>query len=99
MVYCTKCGTKNDEDAKHCSKCGASLRSHGRNAWKNVQRNGEKNLGDAQRSGANSLESVWKRNVLDSPMAAQSLGYSSGYNNTCRNCFYSTGNGRGRERL
>ena len=25
MVYCTKCGTKNEEDAKHCSKCGADL--------------------------------------------------------------------------
>jgi len=25
LVYCTKCGTKNKEDAKHCSKCGADL--------------------------------------------------------------------------
>ncbi len=25
MVYCTKCGTKNEEDAKYCSKCGANL--------------------------------------------------------------------------
>lgn len=25
LVYCTKCGTKNKEDAKHCSKCGANL--------------------------------------------------------------------------
>ena len=25
MVYCTKCGTKNEEDAKHCVKCGATL--------------------------------------------------------------------------
>ena len=25
MVYCTKCGTKNPDDAKVCSKCGASL--------------------------------------------------------------------------
>jgi uncharacterized membrane protein YvbJ len=25
MVYCTKCGTKNEEDAKFCTKCGASL--------------------------------------------------------------------------
>lgn len=25
MVYCTKCGTKNEEDAKHCTKCGANL--------------------------------------------------------------------------
>jgi uncharacterized membrane protein YvbJ len=25
MVYCTKCGTKNPDDAKTCSNCGASL--------------------------------------------------------------------------
>ena len=25
MVYCTKCGTKNEEDAKHCVQCGADL--------------------------------------------------------------------------
>ena len=25
MVYCTRCGTKNEEDAKHCTKCGANL--------------------------------------------------------------------------
>lgn len=25
LVYCSKCGTKNQEDAKYCSKCGASL--------------------------------------------------------------------------
>jgi uncharacterized membrane protein YvbJ len=25
MVYCVKCGTKNPDDAKVCSQCGASL--------------------------------------------------------------------------
>jgi uncharacterized membrane protein YvbJ len=25
MVYCTKCGTQNPDDAKVCTKCGASL--------------------------------------------------------------------------
>jgi hypothetical protein len=25
MVYCTKCGTENKEDASVCEKCGASL--------------------------------------------------------------------------
>lgn len=25
MVYCTKCGTKNLDDAQVCSQCGASL--------------------------------------------------------------------------
>jgi uncharacterized membrane protein YvbJ len=26
MVYCTKCGTENEEDALECKNCGASLR-------------------------------------------------------------------------
>lgn len=25
MVYCTKCGAKNEDDATHCVECGASL--------------------------------------------------------------------------
>lgn len=25
MVYCTKCGTRNADDAKVCAQCGASL--------------------------------------------------------------------------
>jgi uncharacterized membrane protein YvbJ len=25
MVYCSKCGKKNEDDAKFCAKCGASL--------------------------------------------------------------------------
>ena len=27
MTYCTKCGTKNTDDAEFCVKCGASLGS------------------------------------------------------------------------
>ena len=26
MVYCHECGTKNEDDAEYCSKCGASLK-------------------------------------------------------------------------
>ena len=25
MVYCQKCGTKNDDESQYCKKCGASL--------------------------------------------------------------------------
>jgi uncharacterized membrane protein YvbJ len=25
MAYCSKCGNKNDDDAKYCGKCGAIL--------------------------------------------------------------------------
>ena len=27
MVYCTKCGTDNEEEAEVCTNCGASLRT------------------------------------------------------------------------
>ena len=27
MVYCTKCGTDNEEEAEVCTSCGASLRT------------------------------------------------------------------------
>jgi len=30
MVYCTKCGTKNEDDAKVCVNCGASLETAAR---------------------------------------------------------------------
>jgi len=30
MVYCTKCGTKNEDDAKVCVNCGASLETGAR---------------------------------------------------------------------
>ena len=26
MVYCWKCGTKNDDDAEFCKKCGSNLK-------------------------------------------------------------------------
>jgi uncharacterized membrane protein YvbJ len=29
MVYCTKCGTKNPDDAKNCTQCGAALYAAG----------------------------------------------------------------------
>ena len=40
MVYCTKCGTKNEEDATVCVKCGASLVT--RPAWRRERRRREK---------------------------------------------------------
>ncbi len=40
MVYCTKCGTKNEEDAAVCVKCGASL--FARPAWPRERRRREK---------------------------------------------------------
>jgi uncharacterized membrane protein YvbJ len=30
MVYCTKCGTKNEDDAVVCVKCGVNLQAGGR---------------------------------------------------------------------
>jgi uncharacterized membrane protein YvbJ len=37
LVYCTKCGTENDDDALECKNCGAPLKPpayrHRRNDW------------------------------------------------------------------
>ena len=39
MVYCTKCGTQNPDDAKVCSKCGASLYAVGeRDYYRRVEK-------------------------------------------------------------
>ena len=40
MVYCTKCGTKNEEDAGVCVKCGAGLAAAP--AWRRERRQREK---------------------------------------------------------
>ena len=40
MVYCTKCGTKNEEDAAVCVKCGASLAATP--AWRPERRRRQK---------------------------------------------------------
>ena len=29
MVYCHECGTKNEDNAEFCSKCGSSLKGNG----------------------------------------------------------------------
>jgi len=34
MVYCQKCGTKNDEDAEFCKKCSTSLKTTGKTSKK-----------------------------------------------------------------
>lgn len=34
MVYCAKCGTKNEDDARVCVKCGASLYAVGEERWR-----------------------------------------------------------------
>jgi uncharacterized membrane protein YvbJ len=37
MVYCTKCGTKNPDDADHCTQCGASLYAVGETEPRRVE--------------------------------------------------------------
>jgi len=34
MAYCSKCGTKNDDDADFCKKCSVSLKTTGKNSKK-----------------------------------------------------------------
>jgi hypothetical protein len=41
MVYCTKCGTKNEEAAVYCVKCGTKLVSKDENWDKRMEKWGE----------------------------------------------------------
>ena len=41
MVYCTKCGAKNEEAAKYCVKCGAKLVFSKKTVDKRVEKWGE----------------------------------------------------------
>ena len=50
MVYCTKCGTKNEEDAVVCVKCGASLAD--RPAWRRERRRKEQECFGLPHGGA-----------------------------------------------
>jgi uncharacterized membrane protein YvbJ len=50
MVYCTKCGTKNEEDAVVCVKCGASLVA--RPPWRRERRQPEKECFGLPHGGA-----------------------------------------------
>ena len=50
MVYCTKCGAKNEEDAVVCVKCGASL--VGRPAWRRERRRPEEECFGLPHGGA-----------------------------------------------
>jgi len=50
MVYCSKCGTKNEEDAVVCVKCGASLVT--RPAWRRERGRREKECFGLPHGGA-----------------------------------------------
>jgi len=54
MVYCQKCGTKNEDDALVCTSCGASLKSGPRveENWEDRLERGAERLGEnAERFG------------------------------------------------
>jgi len=50
VVYCTKCGTKNEEDAVVCVKCGTSLVT--RPAWRRERRRAEEECFGLPHGGA-----------------------------------------------
>jgi len=53
MVYCTKCGTKNPDDAKECSKCGAPLYS--------VEKGGQQKQAEKECFGTRRGEEPYRR--------------------------------------
>jgi len=47
MVYCQKCGTKNEEDAEYCSNCGADLQADKPRRRRRMDGRREKNVLDS----------------------------------------------------
>ena len=45
MIYCSKCGTKNEEAAQICVKCGAKLNMPGEKNWEKHLENGAEEFG------------------------------------------------------
>lgn len=52
MVYCTKCGTKNEDDAKVCVSCGASLIETGARYSRKYERHMENECFGIPRGGS-----------------------------------------------
>lgn len=52
MVYCTKCGAKNEETAAVCVKCGAPLRKTAASPWTYERRRAEKECFGLPHGGA-----------------------------------------------
>jgi len=55
MVYCSKCGTKNEEAADTCVKCGAKLIGQREENWEKRLENGAEEFGKRAE--------VWGENV------------------------------------
>jgi len=55
MVYCSKCGTKNEEAADTCVKCGAKLTGQREENWEKRLENGAEEFGKRAE--------VWGENV------------------------------------
>lgn len=53
MVYCSKCGKKNEEEARFCNKCGASLTGQPMEQRRHKEEECEKECGGKRRP------SVW----------------------------------------
>ena len=50
MVYCQKCGTKNDEDAEYCKKCSTALKGTAKDRKKEHDEKCEEECVAGQRS-------------------------------------------------
>ncbi len=52
MVYCTKCGAKNEEDAAVCVKCGAPLHKVPTPPWRRERKRAEEECFGLPHGGA-----------------------------------------------
>lgn len=52
MVYCSKCGTQNDDTAEYCAKCGANLQTGTRESRMHTRRRAEQECFGLPHGGA-----------------------------------------------
>jgi len=68
LVYCTKCGFKNEDDAKVCAKCGAQLQ---------IYRSERKYRSDDECFGSH--ERDWEHECFGLPHAGSVVGLIFGF--------------------
>jgi ribosomal protein L40E len=74
VVYCSKCGTENEEDAKHCTKCGANLEVSREERWERRAEEWGEELGRRAEEWGRHMEREFKDECFGLPHGGAILG-------------------------
>jgi hypothetical protein len=62
VIYCSKCGQENPDDAKYCSKCGALIKDYGKDEVKPVEKKIE--VKEQTNKSSNRKKFIWIISIL-----------------------------------